>query len=160
MANDPRARNGRPVSVGEILAGMELFCKERVERFENIRRLWPSVVGPARARNSAPFDLRGNILLVAARTPHAAQQISQMKGNIQRALKARWGLDIEEVRVTVGPPPLRASAASGPPRRRPVLKLDEEEVRAFREACPPDLDEEVAWALARLRACGQQLCKG
>lgn len=141
------------VPVGEVLARLMPERNERVEKLKEVAKEWGSVVGPARARKSAPFALEGGKLRVASDTPHAAQQLVRMKGNIQRALKRRWDLEVEELQVIVGQPPPQPSRVSGPPRRSCApVRLDEEEVRAFRDACPAELDEETAMSLARLRA--------
>ena len=82
-----------------------------------------------------------------------AQQIMQMKGNIQRILKERWDLKVDRVQVSLSPPPVRPSAPRQPPRRRaPMIEPGESEVQAMRERCPDSLTPEAADALAHLRA--------
>ena len=143
----------RLASTKELLERMMPKQEERMQKLQELVRLWASVVGPGRARQSAPCDLVGGKLVVAVATPHMAQQIAQMKGNIQRALRERWGLEVEEVQTPLGPPPVRPSAPNQPPRRRaPVVRVEEAEVQALKEQCPADLTPEAAEALARLRA--------
>ena len=77
-----RPRLDRMVSVKDLL-GRIVPRNVRAERLREMVRSWPLVVGAARARNSAPYDLVAGALLVAAKTPHAAQQLNQMKGNVR-----------------------------------------------------------------------------
>lgn len=147
-----RSRLDRMVSVKDLL-GRIVPRNVRAERLREMVRSWPLVVGAARARNSAPCDLVAGVLFVAAKTPHVAQQLNQMKGNVRRALKERWDLDVHEVRVTLGAPPSRpAVSGQRPGRRAPVIEPPEAEVRRFRSQCPPSLTPEAAQALAHLRA--------
>ena len=147
-----RPRLDRMVSVKDLL-GRIVPQNVRAERLREMVRSWPLVVGAARARNSAPCDLVAGVLFVAAKTPHVAQQLNQMKGNVRRALKERWDLDVHEVRVTLGAPPSRpAVSGQRPGRRAPVIEPPEAEVRRFRSQCPPSLTPEAAQALAHLRA--------
>lgn len=148
-----RRRLERVVSLKELVESMVPGLSERMRRLEEVTRHWSSVVGAARARLSAPYELEDGELRIAAATPHAAQQIVNMKGNILRALRERWGLEAERVRVTQGPPPLRARPVpDGPRRRHPPVVLPPEEVEALRAACPESLSGEAALGLARLRA--------
>ncbi len=148
-----RGRLERVASLKELLEGMVPSGSDRMRKLEDVTRNWASVVGPARARLSAPYELEDGTLRVAAATPHAAQQIANMKGNILRILKDRWDLEVETVRVTQGPPPLRARTVQNVPRRRhPPVALPPEEVEALRTACPETLSDEAAEGLARLRA--------
>ena len=156
IQNAIRARCGRlerVVSLKELLEGMIPERNERIERLEDMTRNWAAVVGPARARLSAPYELEDGELRIAAATPHAAQQIVNMKGNILRILKSRWNLDIEGIRVTLGPPPARPRPLQSVPRRRHArVAIPQEEVEALRRTCPEVLSDEAAEGLARLRA--------
>lgn len=147
-----RPRLDRMVPVKDLL-GRLVPQNVRAKRLREIVRSWSLVVGAARARNSAPYDLVAGVLFVAAKTPHAAQQLNQMKGNVRRALKERWDLDVDEMKVTLGAPPIRpAVSGQGPGRRAPAIEPPEAEVRRFRSQCPPSLTPETAQALAHLRA--------
>ena len=76
-----------------------------------------------------------------------------MKGNILRILKGRWNLDVERIRVTLGPPTPRPRPTQDVPRRRHArVVLPQEEVEELRRACPETLSDEAAEGLARLRA--------
>ena len=155
IQNAIRARCGRlerVVSLKELLEGMIPERNERIERLKDVVRNWAAVVGPARARLSAPYELEDRELRIAATTPHAAQQIVNMKGNILRILKSRWNLDIEGIRVTLGPLPVRPRPLqSVPGRRHARVVLPQEEVEALRRTCPEALSDEAAEGLARLR---------
>lgn len=148
-----RGRLERVASLKELLEGMIPVENDRMRKLEDVVRHWAAVVGPGRARLSAPYELEGGELRIAAATPHAAQQIGNMKGNILRILKDRWDLEVERVLVTQGPPPLRTRPVQGGPRRRhPHVAIPPEEVAALRAACPESLSDEAAEGLARLRA--------
>lgn len=123
-----------------------------MRKLEEVGRAWGSVVGPNRARGSVPYDLAAGTLHVAAESNHLAGQILRMKGNIRRVLRERWELELDEIKVIVGPPPVRRAAAPTPRRRRAALSPDEGTVRAFRDLCPPSLSPGTAEALAHLRA--------
>ena len=147
-----RPRLDRMVSVKDLL-GRIVPRNVRAERLREMVRCWSLVVGAARARNSVPYDFVAGVLLVAAKTPHAAQQLNQMKGNVRRALKERWDLDVDEVKVTLGAPSMKpAVSGQRPGRRAPAIEPPEAEVRRFRSQCPPSLTPETAQALAHLRA--------
>lgn len=156
VQNAIRAGHGRlerVASLKELLEGMIPGRNERIERLEDMTRNWAAVVGPARARLSAPYELEDGELRIAAATPHAAQQIVNMKGNILRILKSRWNLDIEGIRVTLGSPPARPRPLQSVPRRRHArVAIPQEEVEALRRTCPEVLSDEAAEGLARLRA--------
>ena len=151
-------RAGRPglervTSVGDILGRIVSGRAKHVRLVEEVQRVWPAVVGPARARISRPWDLVAGTLFVSVATPHAAQELRRMLGNIQRAFKARWDVEIRDIRVVFGPPPSRPKVSGqGPGRRHATVELTEEEIRRFREQCPPTLTPEAAEALAHLRA--------
>ena len=126
---------------------------ERIEKLKDIMKNWAAIVGPVRARLSAPYELEDGELRIAVATPHAAQQIINMKGNILRILGSRWNLDVEGIRVTLGPPPPRLRPMQDAPRRRhPCVVLPREEIEELRRACPETLSDEAAEGLARLRA--------
>lgn len=138
-------------SVQELLGKVIPDRAEEMRKLQDLVRRWRTVVGPA-AQSSAPYDLVGGTLYVAARSSHVAQRIEQMRGNIRRALKERWGLDVRDVQVTLGSPPIQPRRADEIPRRRAKVEPKEERVRAFREGCPDSLTPEAADALAHLRA--------
>ena len=148
-----RGRLERVASLKELLEGMVPGRNERIEKLKDIMKNWAAIVGPVRARLSAPYELEDGELRIAVATPHAAQQIVNMKGNILRILGNRWNLDVEGIRVTLGPPPSRPRPLQDVPRRRhPCVVLPREEVEELRRACPETLSDEAAEGLARLRA--------
>lgn len=143
-------RRGEITPLAEILK--DVAPQGPLVKLEEVGRAWGSVVGPNRARGSVPYDLAGRTLHVAAASNHLAGQIVLMKGNIRRVLRERWGIELDELKVIVGQPPVRRVVSSTPRRRRPAVEPDEGAVRAFRVLCPPSLPPETADALARLRA--------
>ena len=148
-----KEKMGRLASVGELLERVMPEQGERMKKLTEVMRAWDSLVPPGVARHSSPYDLVGETLCVSVNQPQVKQRLLMMKGNLQRVLKSRWDLDVTELKVLSGPPPLKVSAASqGPRRRHPRVEPDEAEVRGFREACPDSLTPEASDALAHLRA--------
>jgi len=148
-----RGRLERVASLKELLEEMVPGRNEWIEKLKDIMKNWAAIVGPVRARLSAPYELEDGELRIAVATPHAAQQIVNMKGNILRILGNRWNLDVEGIRVTLGPPPPRPRPLQDVPRRRhPCVVLPQEEVEELRRSCPETLSDEAAEGLARLRA--------
>jgi hypothetical protein len=150
-----KGRTGRVTQVKDFLAdAMPVQYSERLKLAEAERR-WAEFVGSRLAAASSPVDVAGGELLVAARTPLAANRLVMMGGNIGKALKEKLGFDIKKVRVVVGNPTQTPSPTPQPPAR-PRVGFDpkKEEVEAlseiFQEAAP-DLPKDVAESLARLR---------
>ncbi|MCR5347980.1 MAG: DUF721 domain-containing protein [Fretibacterium sp.] len=152
-ASASRERLGRLASMQELLDRVMPEQSERMGKLAEVLRAWGSVVPPAVARHSSPYDLVGTTLCISARLPQVKDQLLKMRGNILRALEERWALEVTEVKVTLGDPPAKISAsAQGPRRRHPRVEPDEAQVQAFREMCPDSLAPEASEALARLRA--------
>ena len=85
----------------------------------------------------------------------ATWNINSVRARTERAVGVlgRWNLDVERIRVTLGPPPPRPRPMQDAPRRRhPRVVLPQEEVEELRRACPETLSDEAAEGLARLRA--------
>ena len=82
-----RGRLERVVSLKELLEEMVPGRNEWIEKLKDIMKNWAAIVGPVRARLSAPYELEDGELRIAVATPHAAQQIVNMKGNILRILR-------------------------------------------------------------------------
>ncbi|MCR4819459.1 MAG: DUF721 domain-containing protein [Fretibacterium sp.] len=153
QAKASKEKLGRLVSVRELLSRVMPDQSGRMGKLEEVLRAWGTLVPPAVARHSVPCDLVGGTLCVSVNLPQVKQQLLMMKGNIQRALKSRWDLEVTEVKVLIGEPPLKVSNSSqGPRRRHPWVEPDEAAVQAFREACPDSLTQEASNALAHLRA--------
>ena len=144
---------GRLASMRELLERVMPEQGERMRKLAEVVRAWGSLVPPGVARHSSPYDLVGGALCVASNLPQVKQQLLMMKGNIQRALKSRWVLEVTEVKVLTGAPPLKVSVTShGSRRRHPRVEPDEAMVQTFREECPDSLTPEASNALAHLRA--------
>ncbi|MBQ7559577.1 MAG: DUF721 domain-containing protein, partial [Synergistaceae bacterium] len=62
----------------------------RVEILESIKKSWASVVSPALARHSMPYNLGINEISVAVDNKKAYDMLAKMKGNILRALSRRF----------------------------------------------------------------------
>lgn len=152
-ARASKEKLGRLASMSELLERVMPEQGERMRKLAEVVRAWSSLVPPGVARHSSPYDLVGGTLCIASNLPQVKQQLLMMKGNIQRALKSRWDLEVTEVKVLIGDPPLKVSVTSqGPRRRHPRVEPDEAMVQAFREACPDSLTPEASKALAHLRA--------
>ncbi|MDR1732226.1 MAG: DUF721 domain-containing protein, partial [Synergistaceae bacterium] len=124
-------------------------------KLERAASEWGKVVGPALGGRSAPTDLVNGELLVTADTPLVASRLSMMGGNIARALRENWALEVRKVKVVVGRPPVKRASGAGGRLRPPEVTVRDEEVREFRRLCQdraPDLPEDAADALARLQA--------
>lgn len=69
-------RHGRPVRIGEVLAGV-LAGSGLQERLRERRLLeaWPAVVGPRVARHSRAVDLEDGVLLLQADHPVWRQEL-------------------------------------------------------------------------------------
>lgn len=117
---------------------------------------WARVVGSTLARQSSPVDMADGELLVTADTPLVANRLSMMGGNISRVLMEEWRLEVRKVKVVVGRAPLKRTAAPDFSRSRPPsVSVREEDVREMRRRVDeqsPDLPEDAAESLARLRA--------
>lgn len=115
---------------------------EAVDPIVAIRAAWPEIVGEDVARNSRPFELSRNSLLVVTRSSAWSQQLSFLSERIVGMVRERCGEAIERVRFRVG----RVSETGAAPavrRRTPGT------VRAVDRRPPPQTLEE---AFARFRA--------
>ncbi|MBQ3654516.1 MAG: DUF721 domain-containing protein [Synergistaceae bacterium] len=84
--------------VGALIDVYAMFPKaaERVAILERLKLSWASVVGPALARWSEPYNLGVDELCVAVRNKRAAAQLGSMKGTILRKMEARFGYEHEK----------------------------------------------------------------
>lgn len=115
---------------------------------------WAEIVGVGTARHSSPYDLIRGTLYVCADSSAARSKIMMMRNNLRRIIKNRWGLDVNDIRVTAGTVPTMnkriISRKSSPP-----VTPEPEEVKRFREQLPEDLklnNQKAADALAHLQA--------
>ena len=115
---------------------------------------WARAVGSVLAAKSAPLDLAGGELLVAAENPLAADRLSMIAGNIARALWEHWKIEVRKVRVMVGRVPLTqavVSHTSPRPTAVHVQHVQEEEVQKIEQEClEHGLPENIAKPLAHL----------
>ncbi|MBR0096689.1 MAG: DUF721 domain-containing protein [Synergistaceae bacterium] len=63
---------------------------------------WAEIVGSGLAKHSAFYDLSKKILYVCADSSAARFKIMSMRNNIKRIIKAKWDLDVEDIRVAAG----------------------------------------------------------
>ncbi len=121
-------------------------------RFEDAARHWESIVGPLLGRRSSLVDLEGNRGVVVAESPMGAQELLMRRSAVLKALRERWGLDLEDLMVRVGAlRPLRPRPEDPPPRE--YTPPGEEAVAPLRREVRPLVDDEaVAESLARMWA--------
>ena len=125
---------------------------KRVEILERLKRAWPSVVRfPAVWRYSLPVVLGVNYVVVDVRNDTAKKMLSNMAGNIMRALSA-MGYESD------GDFSLRFHAVKKENlmgRKKSSVReilADGERVRQYMNGAPETLPEEINYALAHLRA--------
>jgi hypothetical protein len=146
-------RSARVVPVEDLLPRVMPQYADRA-KLDRAAAEWLRVVGPVLGERSAPVDLVSGELLVVAETPLVADRLSMTGGGIARTLMKDWGLEIKKVKVVVGRLPLKRAAANGRPRAS-LVAVREEDVRELQrryEASAPDLPDDAAESLARLRA--------
>ena len=73
-----RGRLERVASLKELLEGMVPVENDRMRKLEDVVRHWAAVVGPGRARLSAPYELEGGALGSAAETRHGAMEFGNL----------------------------------------------------------------------------------
>ena len=122
---------------------------------------WAEIVGPGLAKHSAFYDLSKKILYVCADSSAARFKIMSMRNNIKRIIKARWNLDVEDIRVAAGNlnnlNNLKFQDFNN--NNKPVI-LNQEELNYFRNVINNkikrenlnNITPETAEAIARLRA--------
>ncbi|MDR3230544.1 MAG: DciA family protein [Synergistaceae bacterium] len=145
-------RHDRLVAVEALLPRVMPQYADRA-KLDRVAAEWGRVVGDL-GRRSAPVDLVNGELLVVAETPLVADRLAMTGGNIARALMEGWKLEIRKVKVIVGRVPLKRAAANERPRA-PLVAVREEDVRELQRRCEakaPDLPDDAAESLARLRA--------
>lgn len=122
---------------------------------------WGEIVGPGLAKHSAFYDLSKKILYICADSSAARFKIMSMRNNIKRIIKAKWDLDVEDIRVAAGNlnnlNNLKIQDFNN--NNKPVI-LNQEELNYFRNAINNkikrenlnNITPETAEAIARLRA--------
>jgi hypothetical protein len=116
---------------------------------------WVGVIGLLLGEQSAPVDILDGELVVVAETPLVASRLSMMGGNIVRALKQRWQMDVVKVKVVVGRLPLKGTRLQGYTPSSPLPGAREEDAKELARGYlekSPDLPEDIAASLARLQA--------
>ena len=123
---------------------------------------WGEIVGPGLAKHSAFYDLSKKILYICADSSAARFKIMSMRNNIKRIIKAKWDLDVEDIRVAAGNlnnlNNLKIQDFNNN-HNKPVI-LNQEELNYFRNAINNkikrenlnNITPETAEAIARLRA--------
>lgn len=147
----------RRASRSEGLKSLEILISkalpDQFSVYEKMKKLvenWDKVVGPSLAKYSAPLEILEGELVVVAENPLVGKKLSMMGGNIARALKEHWMLDIAKTKVITGRLPTQRVSLSGK-SRPPEVKVKEEEVTELKTQYAASLPEDAAESLARLR---------
>ncbi len=114
---------------------------------------WPEIVGPGVAKHSSPYDLVNGTLYVCADSSAARYKIVTLGDRLRKIIKAKWDLNVKNIRVTAGLIP------SMPVHQRrktlPVINPTPDEIKYFSDQMPENLklnNQKAAEALARLQA--------
>lgn len=140
---------------GIIIDAWKCFpeAARRVEILERLRRSWGMVVRmPAIARNSWPIVLGVNELTVEVTDDTARKMLSNMKGNIEGALKrlgykADGDFEVKIVGVNKPEPKIPKKKTS---RRK--IPIDDARVKKYMDSASDTLPEDISQALSHLMA--------
>ncbi|MBQ9418896.1 MAG: DUF721 domain-containing protein [Synergistaceae bacterium] len=125
----------------------------RVKILEALQKSWASVVSPALARHSFPYNLGVNEIAVAVDGAQAANMLKNMKGNILRVLSARFEYKPGEkfnLKITNGIPE-RRPRTSPLPYQHTDITINEDELREQMNGAPKTLPEEINRAISSLK---------
>ena len=129
-------------------------------KLREILTCWGEIVGAGLAKHSSFYDLSENVLYICADSSAARYKLMAMRNNIKRVIKARWGLDVSDIRIAAGNLnsfDFKNNAAK--PEDKPVV-LNQDELNYFKSSIEAKIEAEsldnitpeTAEAIARLRA--------
>ena len=155
-----RGREGKIQPVEVLLERVMPPRYSVMEKLEEAKLAWESIVGPILCKQSAPLDIENNDIIVAAENSLVGSRVAMMGGNIARALAERWGLEVAKVKVVVRRLPLKelprkkGASALQATNQASALRVREEDVKEFSSRCLENTDfpQDAAESLARLRA--------
>ena len=133
---------------------------KRVEILEDLQKNWVQVVQIARARHSWPYNLGINEISVEVDSERMAGMIKGIKGNILRALEARYGYESKGefiLKVTQGTPYTKTNIRPKIIKRTKNINVDEEHVKELMNDAPKDLPENINHAISHLQALMEKL---
>lgn len=138
-----------PHRVGDLLVAAMPALAERM-LVDELRRDWPTLVGAALARRSAPAALDHGVLEIRADNSPWLMELRMRAGELLEALTRRHGRSVVSLRFTLGevPAPVPAAASPGRPASRPALTA--EDARDIERATAALQDPALAGALRRL----------
>lgn len=132
----------------------------RVEILEGLQKTWAGVVGPVYSRCSFPYNLGINEISVAVFSHQAANMIKNMKGNILRALKIRYGYESVGdfvLKITQDVPREKQIAIPEQKKNIPKIEPNEERVKELMSEAPEDLPEDINYSISHLQALMEKL---
>ena len=71
-------------------------------KLKEILTCWGEIVGAGLAKHSSFYDLSKNILYICADSSAARYKLMAMRNSIKRVIKARWDLEVLDIRVAAG----------------------------------------------------------
>jgi hypothetical protein len=138
-----------PHRVGDLLVAAVPALAERMLVHE-IRRDWPTVVGTALARRSAPAALERGVLEIRADNSPWLMELQMRAVEMLDTLARRYGRSVVSLRFTLGAVPSPPSPSPSPtgPASTPALAV--EDARDIERATAALQDPALAAALRRL----------
>ena len=130
----------------------------RMNILEQLYKNWASVVGPALSRHSRPYDWIKNDLYILVDNNQTAQMISNMKGNISRALANRFDYHEDiEIKIINWKPhennskkqPAKNNAKS---KQAVNVNVSDSLVNEYINDCPDTLPGDAKFAMSHLMA--------
>lgn len=138
-----------PHRVGDLLVAAVPALAERM-LVDELRREWPTLVGPALARRSAPAALDHGVLEIRADNSPWLMELQMRGGELLDALTRRHGRSVVSLRFALGEIPVPAPAPAPPARPAPRPALAAEDARDIEQATADLQDPALAGALRRL----------
>lgn len=125
---------------------------KRLKILEALKKSWASVVNPALARHSMPYNLGINEISVAVDTENIIGMLKNMKGNILRAL-SRFNYAPEgefNLKITRGlPRKIQRNKKNLSPRKN--IEISDDEVKKLMTDAPETLPEDINYAISHLK---------
>jgi hypothetical protein len=138
-----------PHRVGDLLVAAVPALAERM-LVDELRRDWPTLVGPALARRSAPAALDHGVLEIRADNSPWLMELQMRAGELLDALTRRHGRSVVSLRFALGEVSVPAPAAASPARPAPRPALGAEDARDIERTTAALQDPALAGALRRL----------
>ncbi|MDY6400489.1 MAG: DciA family protein [Synergistales bacterium] len=128
---------------------------KRVKILESLKKSWASVVSPALARHSTPYNLGINEISVAVDNKKAYDMLAKMKGNILRALlRFDYESDGEfNLNITFEQPEEinKNKKSLSDPKINKCTGVSDDELEKLMTDAPEDLPEDINYAISHLK---------